>query len=90
MKKLALAVLVMTLVVVVTVPSVILLVETNIRVSAIPNLWLRSAAIAVEFFLGVAWLLGTVYLSTRMVVRIYRRVLPPAARIVLRFPPGAG
>lgn len=76
-KKFLASLLVGTMAVVLTFSVVILLVGVDIRIARIANPILQGLAIAAEFFLGVAGLLGTVFLSTTLAVRIFRKVLPP-------------
>ena len=77
MKKLAGAILVMALVTVATLAAITLLLAASIQISLIANPALYAAAMAAEFFAGIAWLLGTVYLATHLAVRIFRRDAPP-------------
>ena len=69
----------MAMAVALTLSFVILLVGADIRISRIANPILQGVAVVAELFLGIAGLLGTVFLSTRLAVRIFRRTLPPRA-----------
>jgi len=75
MIKVIAAILVMTLGAALTLAAVTLLVTAAIRISLIANPALRALATVGELITGVAWLLGTVYLSTHLAVRIFGR--PP-------------
>ena len=78
MKKLLALVLVMVLVVALTLAAVIVLVAVTIRISVIASPIFRAVAVGGELFVGIGWLLGTIYLSTHLVVRIFGRgSLPP-------------
>ena len=79
MKKLLASLLVMAMAVVLTLSSVLILVEAAIRISRISSPVLQGVATAGELFIGIVWLLGTVYLSTRLAVRIFRRGVSPRA-----------
>ena len=77
MKKFFASLLVFALAVGLVLPSVILLVEVGIRISRMTNPILQALANLGEVILGIGWLLGTVYLSTRLAVMIFRRTPPP-------------
>ena len=62
-----------------TLSFVILLIEADIRISRIANPILQAVAVVAELFMGIVGLLGTVFLSTRLAVRIFRKSLPPRA-----------
>lgn len=67
----------MALAVALTLSFVILLIGADIRISRIANPILQGMAVMAELFIGIAGLLGTVFLSTRLAVRIFRKTLPP-------------
>ena len=71
MKRTFLAVLVTLLIVIITLAAVFTLVRATLDVAAMTNPILRAVAIGVELVLGVLLLVGTVYLATRLAVRIY-------------------
>ena len=77
MKKFLASLLVVAMAVALTLSFVILLVGADIRISRIANPVLQGMAVMAELFIGIAGLLGTVFLSTRLAVRIFRKTLPP-------------
>jgi hypothetical protein len=54
-----------------TLGAMFILVQTTIYVTAIQSSAQRAAAIGAELLLGVVLLLGTVWLATRLAVRIF-------------------
>jgi TPP-dependent trihydroxycyclohexane-1,2-dione (THcHDO) dehydratase len=76
-KKFLASLLVVAMAVALTLSFVILLVGADIRISRIANPVLQGMAVMAELFIGIAGLLGTVFLSTRLAVRIFRKTLPP-------------
>jgi hypothetical protein len=78
-KKFLASLLVGAMAVALTLSFVILLIEADIRISRIANPILQAVAVVAELFMGIVGLLGTVFLSTRLAVRIFRKTLPPRA-----------
>jgi hypothetical protein len=76
-KKFLALLLVMATAVTLTLSFVILLIGADIRISRIANPILQGVAVVAELFIGIAGLLGTVFLSTRLTVGIFRKTLPP-------------
>jgi hypothetical protein len=72
MKKIAAAILVMTMGVVLTLGAVLALLVTAIWIAAIANPFVRIGALFAELFIGVGLLLGTIYVATQMAVRYFR------------------
>jgi hypothetical protein len=62
-----------------TLSFVIGLIEADIHISRIANPIVQAVAIVAEFFIGIVGLLGTVFFSTRLAVRIFRKNLAPRA-----------
>ena len=71
MKKMVLAVLTALLTVAMTLVAMLVLVEATLTVAQMTNPMLRALAVAAELVLGVVLLVGTVYLATRLAVRIF-------------------
>ena len=59
------------LIVALTLSAMIILVRATLWVTAIESPLQRGVAIGAELLLGVALLLGTVWLATHLAVRIY-------------------
>ena len=64
------------LIVAMSLGAMFTLVETTIRVTAIPSPAQRVLAVCAEIVLGVVLLLGTVWLATHLAVRIFGRKKP--------------
>jgi hypothetical protein len=77
MRRLAASILGAVLVVALTLGAVTALVGVTIRISTVPNPFLRTLALAGDLLIGILWLLGTVYLATRMAVVIFGPPRPP-------------
>ena len=71
MKKMVLAVLTALLTVAMTLVAMLVLVQATLTVAQMTNPMLRALAVAAELVLGVVLLVGTVYLATRLAVRIF-------------------
>jgi len=79
MKKILAAVLTALLIVLITLAAVFSLVEAALNVAAMTSPVLRALALCAELVLGILLLLSTVYLATRIAVRIYGGPRPPGA-----------
>jgi hypothetical protein len=71
LKKWAALIAVAALAVALTLGSVIILVDVTIRISHVENPAMRAIATATELFTGMLWLIGTIYISTRLAVLIF-------------------
>ena len=65
------AVVATLMVVAMTLVAVLVLVQASLTVAQMPSPLLRASAVVAELLLGVVLLVGTVYLATRLAVRIY-------------------
>ena len=79
MKKILAAVFTALLIVLITLAAVFSLVEAALNVAAMTNPLLRALALCAELVLGILLLLSTVYLATRIAVRIYGGSPPGAS-----------
>ena len=73
MKKMLLAALAALLTVAMTLVAMLVLVEATLSVAQMTNPLQRALAVMAELILGVVLLVGTVYLATRLAVRIFGR-----------------
>jgi nitrate reductase gamma subunit len=71
MKKLMATVVVGLLCVAMTLFAMLVLVRATLAVAQMTNPLLRALAVLAELVLGVVLLVGTVYLATRLAVRIF-------------------
>ncbi len=71
MRKLLAAALIALLAVAMTLVAVLALVQATLTVAQIDSPMLRALAVTAELVLGVLLLVGTVYLATRLAVRIF-------------------
>ena len=76
MKKIVAAVLAMLLTVALMLAAMLAVVGATLTVARISNPALRAAAVAAELVLGVVLLVGTVYVATRLAVRIFGTTPP--------------
>jgi len=77
MKRLLAGVLTALLVVTMTLAAVFLLIKATRVVAEMTNPLMRAMAVIAVLVLGVALLLGTVYLAVRLAVRIFGGAPPP-------------
>ena len=71
MKRILASILTTILIIVMTLMAMLVLVGATLKVTAIQSPVTRSAAIGAEIVLGIALLLGTVWLATHLAVRIF-------------------
>ena len=71
MKQVVAAVLTAALAVAMTLATMLVLVRTTMAIAEMSNPVSRALAIVAELVLGVLLLVGTVYLTTRLAVRIF-------------------
>jgi len=71
MKKMLLAALAALLTVAMTLVAMLVLVEATLTVAQMTSPLQRALAVMAELILGVVLLVGTVYLATRLAVRIF-------------------
>lgn len=72
MKQILASILTTLLIIAMTLAAMFVLVGATLKVTAIQSPVQRAAAIAAELVLGIALLLGTVWLATHLAVRIFR------------------
>jgi len=78
MKMVLASVLTTVLIVAMTLGAMFILVQATDYVTSLESPLQRAAAIAAELLLGVVLLLGTVWLATRLAVRIFAKNEPSA------------
>ncbi len=71
MKRILASILTTILIIVMTLIAMFVLVGATLKVTAIQSPATRAAAIGAEIVLGIALLLGTVWLATHLAVRIF-------------------
>ena len=81
MKQFLASILTTVLIVAMTLAAMFVLVDATLKVTAIVSPLQRAVAIVAELVLGIVLLLGTVWLTTHLAVRIFHVQQPP--------PPGA-
>ena len=81
MKRLLASVLTALLVVTMTLAAVFLLTKASLVVAKMTNPLMRAVAVIAELVLGVALLLGTVYLAVRLAGAHFRPRATTAARL---------
>lgn len=79
MKMIFASVFTTILIVAMSLAAMYILVETTVRVTALPSPLVRTVAMGAELILGVVLLLGTVWLATHLAVRIFAPKEPPSA-----------
>ncbi|HXM94672.1 MAG TPA: hypothetical protein VOA64_10550 [Candidatus Dormibacteraeota bacterium] len=79
MKMIFASVFTTLLIVAMSLGAMYILVETTVRVTALPSPLVRTVAMGAELLLGVVLLLGTVWLATHLAVRIFAPKEPPSA-----------
>ena len=71
MKRILASILTTILIIAMTLAAMFVLVGATLKVTAIQAPVTRAAAIGAEIVLGIALLLGTVWLATHLAVRIF-------------------
>ena len=71
MKRILASILTTILIIVITLVAMFVLVGATLKVTAIQSPVTRAVAIGAEIVLGIALLLGTVWLATHLAVRIF-------------------
>ena len=71
MKRILASILTTILIIVMTLIAMFVLVGATLKVTAIQSPVTRGVAIGAEIVLGIALLLGTVWLATHLAVRIF-------------------
>ena len=79
MKRMLLAVLMTLLAVAMTLAAILVLVQATLSIAQMTHPLFRALAVTAELVLGVMLLVGTVFLTTRLAVRIFGHG-PPQAR----------
>jgi len=72
MKQILGSILTVILIIALTLAAMFVLVDATLKVTHIASPLARAAAIAAELVLGIALLLGTVWVATHLAVRIFQ------------------
>ena len=78
MKQIFASILTTVLIIALTLGAMFALVAATLKVTAIQSPLQRAFAIGVELVLGIALLLGTVWVATHLAVRIFHVQEPPS------------